>query len=685
MKPLLLVLTLFCLLQTTFAQNDSAHFDLGRLRLKKDFTQATVIRAEDIARLPFLNLSEIIRSWANGGLTDKRGMMYVVDGITVTDIDAYNIEDIEDITIIRNALVNQNGAGNMQLLAVVRTRQRTQTSPRIRISAMGGALDRKATRQTSTNRQQTEKAFAGNYQQFALSAMGGNEHFSYGGSLAFLHDALSNGKTRDSLYDERTPGINRVKLNLWGRYRINQNNILAVHFNYTPQFESGDIRMIMSNRNLTNTWKGQEHIINPSISWETKAAGWLQNKFSFSYINGRLLDSTGLSQDFSGMVGHTNTVDSLRSELFTFNDQLSFQVKAGNWLIEPGVNINFQKAYYRRAGAAKHYYEGDILGGSQSWSMQRNSGKLLTATPSFSISYGSLLLLQGGVLLDGSKLVDSMYRDTRSYPFVNGAFNLSQLLKSEPVFGWKLYASYAERFSTFDAIYQLGDFNYSFVQPPALEPRAVFIGSGVRAPSANRLATQWQLGTSFSLLANKLKVHYNYSDAEQSQRIAIRTGSDPWIVTRYFYGRYARRQHHIGIESDIVSGEELRWSSRLYVNVLKNNSTYDDFDFVSNVVYKEAPVSGGLVNRVQFGNFYTGIDLVYLLKQETRTVSLNEVVTKEHNTIQLGNIYFAYAFKVKRMGTIDLFVNGRNWIDSATYPLSPGNKKYFGGGFSVSL
>lgn len=92
MKPLLTIYTFLVLTQVALAQSDSNYYDIGRIQIKKEFTQATSIKAEDIARQPFLNLSEVIRSRANGALTQKDQMVYVVDGITVTDIDAYNIQ-----------------------------------------------------------------------------------------------------------------------------------------------------------------------------------------------------------------------------------------------------------------------------------------------------------------------------------------------------------------------------------------------------------------------------------------------------------------------------------------------------------------------------------------------------------------------------------------------------------------
>lgn len=304
MKPLLTVLIFLLLAQDASSQSDSGYLDIGRLQLKKEFTQVTTIKAADIARIPFLSLSDVIRSWANGAFTQKDQMVYVVDGITVADIDAYNIQDIEDITFIRNALVNQNGAGNLQMLALVRTKQWKEGSKHIMFSAQGAALYRKVVTQISSHDQQTENVFSGNFQQYALTARGGNERISYGGSLGFVHDALPRRNRKDSLYDKKIPGIDRVKLNLWGRFAINKNNVLSAYLNYVPQTEKSRGYEIQDDRNIDDLQKNKEYLVNPYIILETRASNFL-NKFTFSYTNGRALDSTlaerNITTGISGM------------------------------------------------------------------------------------------------------------------------------------------------------------------------------------------------------------------------------------------------------------------------------------------------------------------------------------------------------------------------------------------------
>ncbi|MBX3242746.1 MAG: hypothetical protein KIT80_03510 [Chitinophagaceae bacterium] len=688
MKPFPIAFVFLLFAEITLAQSDSAYLDIGRLQLKKEFTQATIIRAADIARAPSLNLSEVIRSWANGALTQKDQMAYVVDGITVADIDAYNIQDIEDITIIRNALGNQNGAGNLQLMALVRTKQWIQGSRHITFSALSTALSRKVTTNTSPYNQQTENVFSGNFQQYTLSARGGNQKINYGGSLGFVHDALPRRNRKDSLYDKQIPEINRVRLNLWGKFTINKNNILSAHFNYTPQVERSHMYEIQRYRNVDDTKKDREYIVNPYIKLETRVSSFFLNKFTFSYLNGRGQDSTNIrrAENNSALIRNIREIDSIRAEAFTFNDNLSFIAKVGKWQVEPSLNINFQKGFFRRATATANSYEQYPLNGSYSWSMQRRYGKLLTATPSLSISYGALFLLQGGVLLDGSKIIDSTYKNTRSYPFINGAVNLARLLKPGHPFDWKIFGSYSERFSGFDGIYQLSDFNHSSVLPSALEPTIYYIGNiyPTVIPPANKLATLWQAGSSLSLLKEKIRINYNYLNTEQRQLTTIIL--NPWsgFGYRIASGKYLRKQHHFSIEADIFHIDKLTWNSGLFVNMVKNESGFDILTSPDLLVFTEEPRTGGWINRIQYKSFLAGADMVFLLNHEERSMNMGQLSVEKHNTLQLANIFFAYQLNIQRFEG-ELFISGRNLIDSVTYPVSPNNKKYFGGGFKVSL
>src|SRR4051812_26747280 len=99
-----------------YSQTDSIHYDLGRIRLDKKFTQSITIKAADLQRQPFSTLSEAINVWFYGTYTSKNNMVFVIDGNLVNDVNVYNINDIEEITLVQNSLIQVNGATPLQQL-----------------------------------------------------------------------------------------------------------------------------------------------------------------------------------------------------------------------------------------------------------------------------------------------------------------------------------------------------------------------------------------------------------------------------------------------------------------------------------------------------------------------------------------------------------------------------------------
>src|SRR5580692_11625037 len=81
------------------AQEESQPLDAGYLHLKKDFTQTITIKGSDLERMPFSNLSEALSPWLYGAYTQPEALQYVVDGIRVTDVNAYSVHDIEEVVL----------------------------------------------------------------------------------------------------------------------------------------------------------------------------------------------------------------------------------------------------------------------------------------------------------------------------------------------------------------------------------------------------------------------------------------------------------------------------------------------------------------------------------------------------------------------------------------------------------
>jgi hypothetical protein len=114
-----------CSCNIAYAQTDTSHYDLGRITLKKEFTQSVTIKGEDLEKIPSTTLSDAITVWLSGVFTRTNGVVYVIDGDVINDVNAYSIYDIEQVTLIQNATATINGGIQQQDLVLIKTRKNT--------------------------------------------------------------------------------------------------------------------------------------------------------------------------------------------------------------------------------------------------------------------------------------------------------------------------------------------------------------------------------------------------------------------------------------------------------------------------------------------------------------------------------------------------------------------------------
>lgn len=649
---------------TSYAQSDSSFIDLGRIKLKKEFTQTTVIRAEDIAKLPTMSISDLIRIWGNGLFTSKGTTVYVLDGITTVDIDAYHLQDIETITIVRNALTNQHGAANTELLVLVDTKKWKADEKKLTFTAMAHGISR--TVMPTQPNEHPENVSSGNFQQYGISFRSGNARFSYGGSVSFVHDVFPQKKDEGDS-QTKTPAFDRIKGNIWSRIQLNKNNTLSVHFNYTPQFFNSEMsQRPMKNIHYHRTQYNQ--IINPYLNLETKT-GNFSNKFTFSYITGKLNHTQDLTTfDYENFVsGRSN------SQSFYINNSIGYTFKLKNWNLTPFTNINFQSTNNSDWSGHLTKQDGNIV--SLDNSSQKIKGALLTASPSFMASYKSILMLQGGTLLYFQKTANTItqqYPNKTLFPFFNGTVNLSPLLNMKERYNWKLFGSYSEKFATYDPFFMLEDHNFTFISgnPNAIfSPNLVPFGSsGLHTPR------QWQSGTSLSLWEERLKINYNYQSIAERKTLLIEL-PQPIGLTGVL-AESSRRQHHFSVEGQVIQSI-MSWRAGLFANFIQDEIKYDEISQINRGELTNQYRTGGLTNRFSFKQFSAGLDILYNFGATVYDAT-------KINSLQLSHIFVAYTLKAGR-SDLELFVSSRNISDSRRRPLEYDGRKYYGGGLKLSL
>src|ERR1700759_3345553 len=119
------LLSLLLLSFSAYAQNDSTRLDLGGIVLKKAFTQHISIKGEDLEKMPFSNLAEAINVWLYGDYSTTFNLVYVVDGNEVSDVNTYDVHDIEEVVFVQHAAALMGTGGNQRQIVLVTTRKGT--------------------------------------------------------------------------------------------------------------------------------------------------------------------------------------------------------------------------------------------------------------------------------------------------------------------------------------------------------------------------------------------------------------------------------------------------------------------------------------------------------------------------------------------------------------------------------
>lgn len=205
-----------------FAQSDSIHLDLGYMYLNRAYTQIISVKGTDLEKMPFANLSDALSVWLQGAYTISANLQYVVDGNPVSDVNAYSIEDIEEVILVQDASALMRTAEGQQQLVLLRTK-RKNTPSGLTVAAQTGLVNQSLTGAS------TGSSFYHNYYAGGWHNIG---KFSIGLSANYLRDVypLPSG---DEVHV--TPNLQRFRFNGYLTWRPDSHNQLELTLNYTPE------------------------------------------------------------------------------------------------------------------------------------------------------------------------------------------------------------------------------------------------------------------------------------------------------------------------------------------------------------------------------------------------------------------------------------------------------------------
>lgn len=675
-KPLLTIAIAICISLNAFSQTDTSGTDLnlGRIRLKKDFTQSITIKGEQLEKMPFTSLEEALNAWLHGYYSMKGNIVFVVDGNLLNDVNAYSIYDIEEVTLVQNALIQVNGADRQQQLVLITTRKGGTNKQGL---IVGG--------QTSLMRLgKKDDAASGFYHQYQLSAYKNGRNIQYGVSANYLH-AVSPVDDNNGTSVHTSPNLDRFRLNAWLTAQLGTAHELYVRLNAVPQVNDRDfttLRPLPSGE--TWTYKDKFHSnnwsISPSVGLRSRLFKGLSNELSISYLASRDKTNTEAGAAFIGMQGAVNkqvAVQDIKSnrQQVLISDHINYQASFGDWHLEPSINFMFRYQKYDYVNTTAYTTNNQPTSYNQIrlW----NERRTYLLTPSVNLHYKKVFSIQGGAVTNISKMEG---RDIKKvFPFATASVNVIPVDKGIST-NLQLFASYAQSGNFGDNMRQITDFNnvfglgnYNFGGP--------LIMYSINATDSTWW--NWQTGLQLGLLNKRITFSYNFEKRDFTAEVIVPTGVNTAAI---LFPDINSTTHRIGISAIILNKTSLHWLSGITATSIRNKpkediSFYNQQFTIGDFNSKKASWTGGWVNRLTWRQFSAGADIVYyFIKDQIPLFSGNEKV----NALSLQNIYAGYTMKLKSTRTLEVYADCKGIAQHSRYALS-GSGKYYGLGFKSTL
>jgi hypothetical protein len=673
-KPLHCLLTAIAIFISIFnvsAQSDSL-LDLGRIKIRKDFTQNITIKGSDLQQMPFSNLADAIAPWLHGGFTNQTTTVYVVDGVIMNDVNSYNIHDIEEITLVQNALTRISGVLKHQQMVLVKTKRNTEGNGLL--IAGGSAVVKTDTRTYDT---ESEKNF---YHQYHISAWKNAEKFRFGLSAGFQRDVAPFIKGND--YEARTPiHLNRYRFNGWLDVSLGKRHNLEARFNLVPQSTGRDYRSAINPINGYNI-SSKRTLLNPSIKLTSRLTNDFTNEISLSYLSVRDRYSSVSSNGSPGNILEFVNRGLIRLNSFLVREHLSYHKDFGNWRIEPAVDFTFRSVkHYQEHGNATH-----LNGVPQNPVMSESTlkGKAFVLTPSFSVARRNSFYFTGGIATNLSD--DTKPAGDGIFPFASLTIDLLRLSNADNPSGLKIFGSYARTANFVDYEYASDAFTGQQEQIPGFSSLngvyVTYLTFGAWPDS--RKTNSIQAGALFSTRDNLLEISYNYDRRTYVDMVTRTIVTPPNNVTIIeTLVDFSFNSHRLGVNARIVNRNSFQWNMGLnattYTNKPKDNiNPYPDYETINN--NGNTLWTGGFTNRVQVKNFSFGLDVIYLLN-EVRQVGF--AMREKFDNWRINNIYAGYKLNLKN-SPLEIYLCSSNPIQSKN-SFFLNNRQYYGAGFKLQL
>ncbi len=687
---------------------DTAIYDLGRVTMKKKFTQAITIHAADLEKMPFTDLKEALTLYFNGVYGQQQKFAYVIDGVLNTDINAYSIYDIDEITIVQNAATTLNGITPLQVLVLVKTKRGGPNRKGIIVAGQTNQVRKyfgyNAT--TSGNSNNKGNSTQDLYHQYYVSAYTNTKTMKAGLSADIQHNVFPQYWNKD-IYETFKPlAGNRLKFNGYLDLKLDDNNTLSISAGYVPQKDKelykddADPNGIALNR--VDQRNIDQNLGYGNIQFKSNIADLFTNNLSAGFqrretkYNQSYTDPTALGVK-STVIDSTSTINSL-----IVKDDFSYQgTLDDNEDFTFNGNIN---ATYRQTEDTLRYVitrQSAVTNTNTVASLQKQ--RLFVITPSVTLNYADMVSLQVGAqkILNTNTPAFNGSNTPKILPFASlnvdilrtlGATDSVMLLRK-----LTLYGSYASSMS------YAADFTGSLMEIPYY--RGVFSVAGAGTPLVREPINPYQTynqiqgGLTFSMFKQGLSFSYNYSETKFNAVYFIEGTVSPQTDT----ARSTTANiitHRLGINYTLPGNGKFKWTAGVNGAYMTNKGAKNNYTLSQLRIFYpgKSLITAGFASQVSYNKAFAGVGLVYDMNRGVYHAPVgngNGNYTVYNDIIQglkLQNVYLGY--RLKPMGFVrylDVFINARNLyqqvqlIEGNVPRFSAEDKRFIGGGIKLEI
>jgi hypothetical protein len=690
-----------CFFGTAKAQTDSSYYDLGHVLVKKDFTQSITIKASDLERYQFNNITDAVDVFFSGTFTNSSSVVYVIDGIIVNDVNAYSIHDIEEITLVQSSVAQASGVSPGQQMILIKTRTHRPGKQGIEAAGQTSIVSPR-----NNDNVPDAKKPTGIYNQYYVGAYKNYNNADVGVSADFLHDlmpyAVPNTVTS---YDPLR--FNRFKLNGYADVKLWKGSSLGFAANYTPQVSNYSY---VSNNSTANETAQlaygdhvSQHLINTTLTLRSHIVDGLTNTLTggFNHYNYFETDTALESYTYPGETPNntyyrTHTAELMRTWLI--KDNLLYHKKIGDWSFDPMVNFTFRSVKDSLINTTVAYENNGFLGpGTPAEATEYYQGgkyKVYLLTPSLNIYYKDIFDIQGGATgwLNSEKGATSTDKPGRFSPFISTSLNIAALAGLNNV-KLQIFGSYARQNNLIDDNYaSLNGFTL-------LGGNNILVQTGSSAPiqysSLNpyQYYNTYQAGLIFGLLKN-LTLSYNFSenyyfglveyeapDGTNGSTISESYYNNKFITNRFGLN-YSFHSSNFNWQTGLNATE-----TKLVVVDVPNGPETSPYSSYLDAGHRW---TGGFTNRLAYKSLFAGVDVLYQLGERPYSLEYwlpngpGYMPPSNKNSFSLQNLYVGTRLKIAQLQYAEIYIDTRNIIQNKSSDITD-ERRLYGLGFKLDL